>query len=193
MPAAADEERIALEIRALLDRAVERLFSAEARTEALAEYVPEHRPLRGERELAKTRLGRPLRDERDVDLHLGSTRRIERKQLGQCSSSDLQRVIADRLSGHPGRRTVMDEFHGVRQQFGSGGEDVSQRSDCQAGFCGDIAHRHSPDAVALDHSPCCFSELISPARAVDQSWHGLDLSANVPTPTRTFPYTASTW
>ncbi|WP_411720290.1 hypothetical protein [Mycetocola sp.] len=41
----ADNERIAAEIRALLDRAVERLSAAGARTEALAEYVPEHRVL----------------------------------------------------------------------------------------------------------------------------------------------------
>jgi hypothetical protein len=43
MPTA--DERIAGEIRALLDRAVEQLSASGARTEALAEYVPEHRVL----------------------------------------------------------------------------------------------------------------------------------------------------
>lgn len=123
----------------------------------------EYGPLRGERKLAKTWLGRTLRDERDVDLHLGSTRGIERKQLGQRSSRDIQRIIAGRLRGHPRRDTVMDQFHGVRQQFGSGGEDMSQGSDCQAGLCGDISYRHSPDTVALDDPPCCFSQLVSSA------------------------------
>ncbi|HEV7848788.1 MAG TPA: hypothetical protein VGO88_05620 [Mycetocola sp.] len=45
MPAAGDNERIAAEIQALLEEAVQRLRSAGARTEALAEYVPEHRVL----------------------------------------------------------------------------------------------------------------------------------------------------
>ncbi|AWB85239.1 hypothetical protein [Mycetocola zhujimingii] len=44
MPSADNDEIIA-EIRAVLDRAVERLSAAGARDEALAEWVPEHRVL----------------------------------------------------------------------------------------------------------------------------------------------------
>lgn len=61
MPPPADDERIVLEIRSLLDRAVERLSSAEARTEELAEYVPEHRVLLVPRPAVLRSLGRVWR------------------------------------------------------------------------------------------------------------------------------------
>jgi hypothetical protein len=45
MMPSSDDERIAAEIRALLGTAMLRLSGANARTEALAEYVPDHRVL----------------------------------------------------------------------------------------------------------------------------------------------------
>ncbi|MET0480958.1 MAG: hypothetical protein ABWZ69_06340 [Mycetocola sp.] len=61
MPTAADDERIAAEVHALLDRAVERLGASGARTEALAEYVPEHRVLLVSRPAVLRSMGRVWR------------------------------------------------------------------------------------------------------------------------------------
>jgi hypothetical protein len=61
MPAAADNERIVAEIRRLLDQAVKRLTASGARTEALAEYVPERRVLLVPRPAALRSMGRVWR------------------------------------------------------------------------------------------------------------------------------------
>jgi hypothetical protein len=61
MPSAADNERIVAEIHAILESAVERLSSADARTEALAEYVPEHRVLLVPRPAVLRSMGRVWR------------------------------------------------------------------------------------------------------------------------------------
>jgi hypothetical protein len=56
-----DDERILRDIRTLRDRAVERLTAAGARTEALAEYIPEHRVLLIPRPAVLRSLGRVWR------------------------------------------------------------------------------------------------------------------------------------
>ncbi|MET4637881.1 hypothetical protein [Mycetocola sp. 2940] len=61
MPPAAENDRVATEIQALLDRAVQRLGAAGARTEALAEYVPERRVLLVPRPPVLRSLGRVWR------------------------------------------------------------------------------------------------------------------------------------
>jgi hypothetical protein len=61
MPPAGDNERIVAEVRALLDRAVERLSASGARTEALAQYVAEHRVLLVPRPAVLRSLGRVWR------------------------------------------------------------------------------------------------------------------------------------
>ncbi|MET0933652.1 MAG: hypothetical protein ABWX56_08060 [Mycetocola sp.] len=61
MPRSADDERVTADIHALLDRAVQRLSSADARTEALAEWVPEHTVLLVSRPAVLKSLGRVWR------------------------------------------------------------------------------------------------------------------------------------